>query len=133
MYDLRPIITARPESGQCWMCHRRDTVPAERRDLIPALCSTPCEEGWADQYRIEPEATHVVADDEWVPIGSVSGFDERLNEIAGKPAVDQVVAEAGPPVTPVTAAELEELRRQQPPARPVPGVWLRNVLSGVFR
>ena len=146
--------TTRPTPGQCWMCNRRDTVPAERRTLIPALCGTECEQGWADQYRIDGFATHTAEAEEWVPIRPfLVETARRLNEIAdaarpitpksrvvpvgppfpGFPAVDQVVAEAGPPVTPVTPAELAARRREKPAPRPVPGGWLRRAIVEVFR
>jgi hypothetical protein len=109
MTDYRPTVTARPDHGQCWVCHRRDTVPIEARDLIPAICGPECAEGWV--------ATHVVTDTEWAPI---------------TPSVDLVVAEAGPPITPVTAEELAMLRRQQPAPLPVPGAGLRRFFTGVW-
>lgn len=150
-------ITPPPARGQCAVCHRADSVPEDQRDRLPAFCSTACQRGWAELWDITSPATHVVEGDEWVPApplgATVAAGYARLEEIHAAtqpvtpktrvipvgppmppfPEVDQVVAEAGPPVTPITATELAACRREKPAPRPVPGGWLRRALDGVFR
>ncbi len=152
-------ITSRPERGQCCVCHRLDSVPEDERDRIPAFCSNACKTGWLELLDITSPATHVAEDDEWVSIpldaATVAEDRQRVHDIADAlrplvsdtfarvephsppcasfPEVDLVVAEAGPPVTPLTADELDACRRERPAPRPVPGAWLRDRLRGVFR
>jgi hypothetical protein len=140
--------TKRPALGQCAVCHRADSVPEDQRDRLPAFCSDACKTGWLELRDITSPATHEVVDFQWVKVGpqmlpdrsSTSYHPQRPTHVepvdpprTPLPAVDLVVAEAGPPITPVTAAELEACRRDKPAPRPVPGQWLRNVLAGVFR
>lgn len=138
-------ITPPPARGECAVRHRADSVPENQRDRLPALCSDACKAGWLELWDITSPATHVVEDDEWVPVAlsdaAAAAERQRALDITdalrplanARPVVDLVVAEASPPVTPVTAAELAALRAQQAPARPVPGGWLRRALDGVFR
>lgn len=149
-------VTPRLDPGRCAVCRRPESVPADQRDRLPAFCSKVCQQGWIELLDITSPATHVVEDDEWVPVVSlgaaVAAGYQRMEEIADAtqpvtpktrvvpvgppmpsfPAVDLAVAEASPPITPVTPAELAALRAQQPPPRPVPGGWLRRALNGVF-
>jgi hypothetical protein len=138
-------VTPRPGPGTCAVCHRPDSVPEDQRDRLPAFCSDACKAGWLELWDITSPATHVVDGDEWVPVtplgAAVAAERQRAEDTAdvlrplthARPAVDLAVAEAGPPVTPLTAAELEACRREKPAPRPVPGAWLRRVLDGVFR
>src|SRR5688500_14158026 len=89
----------RPAPGQCWMCHRSDSVPAGRRDLVPELYGPACEAGWVQRYSLDGAVTHVVAADKWVPLAP-----------SPEPAVD-------------VDTEVEPV----PVRIPTPGEWWRSV------
>ena len=62
-------ITTTPPTGLCWI--DLNPVPAERRGLIPALCSDTCREEWIHTYSFNP-ATHTAGADSWEPVPPAS-------------------------------------------------------------
>lgn len=93
--------SSRPAAGQCWVCHRPDSVPEDQRGRVPELCGPACATGWAEMYSLESPATHTAQDEQWVPL---------------PPA-------PGPAVPLVEDTEVEPL----PAGAAKPGGWLRDL------
>lgn len=92
----------RPTPGQCWVCLRPGSVPADRRGRVPELCGLACEIGWVEMYSLDSPATHTVQGEAWAPLP----------------------AAAAAPAVPLA----DDIEVEPVPARIAkPGTWLNNL------